>query len=401
MTDYQRVDLNEASGSKNMAIEDSPSALNSTNGFSKADENQEKELTGSRRNFWQRRSKMEKYLLAVLIILLLLVLILFIVSVVRVHNTDNKYCTTPACVTAAATILNSLDQTVDPCENFYQYACGGWLKSNPLPEDKTSFSRFQKLSDDNNRILKYVLEDERFELKGEAEKEARIMYRSCMNKTRIEELGAQPLLELLKKVAPEEIKGFRSRKYGSQGIGPPCSILFLGYVAWRWLRTAIEKRPGPPSCVSHKLWCTIIGPSCRNSGESGNFSYVLVSSTLPRRSKSPLSFDHYPGLAHRPPDGYYYRDFYRRKQNSRFRTAKTTIIKFGLHASFVELDSAKSALNERQKALHQIRLLYNFPHFMSSSKGAPRSRISPMKNMTAATSKTSLQQGPERLLLKT
>ncbi|GFW47481.1 uncharacterized protein TNCV_2437001 [Trichonephila clavipes] len=34
------------------------------------------------------------------------------------------------------------------------------------------------------------------------------------------------------------------------------------------------------------------------------------------------------------------------RQNSRFRTAKTTIIKFGLHASFVELESAKSPLNE-------------------------------------------------------
>ncbi|GFQ78568.1 endothelin-converting enzyme homolog [Trichonephila clavata] len=209
MTDYQRVDLSEASGTKNMAIEDSdsPSALNSTNGFSKADENQEKELTGSKRNFWQRRSKMEKYLLAILIVLLLLVLILFIVSVIRVHDADKKYCTTPACVTAAATILNSLDQTVDPCEDFYRYACGGWTKSNPLPEDKTSFSRFEKLSDDNNRILKYVLEDDRFELKGEAEKKARNMYRSCMNKTRIEELGAQPLLELLKKMGGWSISG--------------------------------------------------------------------------------------------------------------------------------------------------------------------------------------------------
>ncbi|GFY03098.1 hypothetical protein TNCV_981031 [Trichonephila clavipes] len=36
------------------------------------------------------------------------------------------------------------------------------------------------------------------------------------------------------------------------------------------------------------------------------------------------------------------------RQNSRFRTAKTAIIKFGLHASFVELESAKSALNEHR-----------------------------------------------------
>lgn len=208
MTEYQPVELNEASGSKNMATEaDSPTALNSTNGFSKADGNQEMELTGWRRNFWQRRSKMEKILLASLIVLLLLVLILFIVSVVRLHDTDEKYCSSPACVTAAANILNSMDLSANPCEDFYQYACGGWMKSNPLPEDKTSMSRFEKLLDDNNRILKYVLEDERFALKSEAEAKARIFYHSCMNKAKIEELGAKPMFDLLKKVGGWTISG--------------------------------------------------------------------------------------------------------------------------------------------------------------------------------------------------
>ncbi|GFU64446.1 hypothetical protein TNCV_3948131 [Trichonephila clavipes] len=91
MTDYQLVNLNESRGFKNMAIEDSPSALNSTNGFSKADGDREMELTGSKRNFWQRRSKMEKYLLAILIVLLLLVLILFIVSEIRVHQCTGNF----------------------------------------------------------------------------------------------------------------------------------------------------------------------------------------------------------------------------------------------------------------------------------------------------------------------
>ncbi|GFQ99250.1 endothelin-converting enzyme 2 [Trichonephila clavata] len=211
MTEYQRVKLSEASGSKNMAIEDfdSASVLNSTNGFSKADENLEKELTGRKRNFWQRRSKMEKYLLTILIVLFLLVLILFIVSVIRLHDADKKYCTTAGCVMAAANILNSLDQTVDPCEDFYQYACGGWKRSNPLLDGRMSFSEIEKLIDVNIRTWKYVLEDENFELKGEAEKQARNLYRSCMNTTRIKELGAQPLLDLLKKV---------SEKFRSQSI---------------------------------------------------------------------------------------------------------------------------------------------------------------------------------------
>ncbi|GFU64418.1 uncharacterized protein TNCV_3947851 [Trichonephila clavipes] len=52
-------------------------------------------------------------------------------------------------------------------------------------------------------------QDESFELKGEAEKKAQMFYRSCMNTTRLTELGAQPLLDLLKKVLDESRSFFR------------------------------------------------------------------------------------------------------------------------------------------------------------------------------------------------
>ncbi|GFY04675.1 hypothetical protein TNCV_419311 [Trichonephila clavipes] len=45
------------------------------------------------------------------------------------------------------------------------------------------------------------------------------------------------------------------------------------------------------------------------------------------------------------------------RQISRFRTAKTTIIKFGLHASFVELESAKSALNENPPEVMEVNII--------------------------------------------
>ncbi|GFU09355.1 endothelin-converting enzyme homolog [Nephila pilipes] len=118
-----------------------------------------------------------------------------------------KYCISRACVKTAANILNFMDQSVNPCEDFYQYACGDWIKSNPLRENKTSLSRFEKLSENNDRVLKYVLADRNFTLKSKAEKKARIFFHSCLNDTRIEELGAQPMLDLLKKVGGWAISG--------------------------------------------------------------------------------------------------------------------------------------------------------------------------------------------------
>lgn len=39
----------------------------------------------------------------------------------------------------AGSILSKIDRTVNPCEDFYSFSCGGWLKENPIPEDSSSY----------------------------------------------------------------------------------------------------------------------------------------------------------------------------------------------------------------------------------------------------------------------
>ena len=54
--------------------------------------------------------------------------------------------------------LSSMDKSVDPCADFYHYACGGWQKKNPIPPDETSWSVYAKLEQDNLNFLRGILE---------------------------------------------------------------------------------------------------------------------------------------------------------------------------------------------------------------------------------------------------
>src|SRR6516225_4557748 len=55
--------------------------------------------------------------------------------------------------------LSALDKTADPCVDFYQYACGGWLKNNPIPADQAAWGRFNELAERNRLLLREILEN--------------------------------------------------------------------------------------------------------------------------------------------------------------------------------------------------------------------------------------------------
>ncbi|XP_062959646.1 membrane metallo-endopeptidase-like 1 [Cynocephalus volans] len=128
-------------------------------------------------------------------------------------------CTTPGCVMAAARILQNMDPTEEPCDDFYQYACGGWLQSHVIPETNSRYSVFDILRDKLEVILKAVLENSTTKDRPAVEK-AKMLYRSCMNESEIEKRDSQPLLDILDVVGGWPVAMDR----WNETIGPPWEL---------------------------------------------------------------------------------------------------------------------------------------------------------------------------------
>ncbi|KAG9019715.1 hypothetical protein FRB90_010985 [Tulasnella sp. 427] len=134
-------------------------------------------------------------------------------------------CTTTQCVTLAASILSSLDPTVDPCDDFYQFTNGGWLKENPLPAAKASFSQFQKLAQNNVQIIKDIITRDPSPETSPADaaslKKLKDLYQSCMNEATLEEIGHEPLLNItreLRKAFRGQVWDRTSPKYDNEPL---------------------------------------------------------------------------------------------------------------------------------------------------------------------------------------
>ncbi|KAM0749064.1 zincin [Meredithblackwellia eburnea MCA 4105] len=113
-------------------------------------------------------------------------------------------CLTSTCVTVASTIISAMDTSIDPCDDFYNFANGGWLKNHPIPEGQGFFGSAQDIGERNKRTILEIINAPIPKDLSTADqtnlKHIKSFWGSCLDEDLLDRQGLAPLLDVVNEV---------------------------------------------------------------------------------------------------------------------------------------------------------------------------------------------------------
>jgi putative endopeptidase len=99
--------------------------------------------------------------------------------------------------------IDNIDKSVDPCVDFYQYACGNWIKNSEIPADRAAWQSFSELDESNLQVEKGILEKATSggAARNPIDQKIGDMYGSCMDEKAVDARGIEPVKPELARVA--------------------------------------------------------------------------------------------------------------------------------------------------------------------------------------------------------
>lgn len=112
-------------------------------------------------------------------------------------SAESRVCRTSECQAVAKDIHQKMNESVSPCDDFYEFACGRWIREEKIPSCENEITSFTVLTKTIESQIKKLIEQEPKPKESEALAKARDFYASCMDTKEIQRLGPKPALDFI------------------------------------------------------------------------------------------------------------------------------------------------------------------------------------------------------------